>query len=623
MSRGVFNGSSVYMEVRPRSLRVLHETQSVVIPLDRQPNGRLTNECREKAALGLTGLLRRKSWQPRLKAVCAIDARGVSLRRLSLPASANDDVHKLLRLQIEREFPLGPDALAWGFTRIDQHSKSANGSHDVVLAALKKELIEDYARLLNSAGINPVFTLAALERARVCPKHGETFALLDIGRRQSELISFKDNAPEWIRILSWGGEDITKAIEQGLGITQEEAEKLKLKWDEGPVPNGEVGQKVQAAISKSLQSLAKAIGNVWSGDRLFLTGHGARYKEMPNRLKDLLPKVIDCERVEGQRNDGPTAAILGLKQAAENGSAAPPLVLRHRDARAAEAPAQPGQNPAEMLAWLAGQAREIAGDPDLRKWVRVAIILGLCALCFPMVEAFALKWFVAKRIAEYNEQKSRLETIDREFSFLKHLKETQPPYLDALTVVANSAPQGTRFESVAMNSRGDLSMKGNLQNAQQVVEFRSKLIKSGFFNTVTVEEETPSPDRQKIGVRIAAQWKPAGFRPLVKAEPLPSGFASQGGGMPFPGMMEGGPPPFMPGGDMPPPMPVMRGGPNGTAVLPPNARKSPGAKSSARTVRVGPDGEVIVTGAESKSSDGDSKSSKASKETKESAEPNN
>jgi type IV pilus assembly protein PilM len=624
MKWGSLNGGSVYLEFRPRSLRVLHETQTLAIPLERQATGRLTNECREKVALGLSGLLRRKSWQPRIKAVCAIDARGVSLRRLSLPASANEDVQKVLRLQIEREFPLSPDALAWGFTRLDPHSTSANGSHEVVLAALKKELIEDYAQVLNAAGINPVFTLAAFERSRICPKHGNTFAQLDVGRRQSELISFKDGAPEWIRILPWGGEDITKAIEQALGVTQDEAEILKLKWDEGPVPNGEVGQKVHAAIVKSLESLAKGINAVWSGERLFLTGRGARYKEMPNRLKDLLPKAIECQRIETQRNDGPTAAILGLKQAAENGSGVAPLVLRLKEARPVDAPTQPGESPAQILAWLGAQAREIVGDPDLRKWVRLALILGLCAVCFPLVEAFALRWAVAKRIAEYNAQTNRLDTIDREFSFLLHLKKTQPPYLDALTVIANSAAPGTRFDSISMNSRGELSMNGNVQNAQQVVDFRSKLIKSGFFSTVTVEEEAPSPNPQRMKVRIAALCKPAGSRPPVKAEALPAGFASQSGPMPFPGMMmEGGPPPFMPGGDMPPPMPVIRGGPNGAPTPPPGTRKSPSTRSSSRTVTVGPNGEIIVTG-DSKSSDDDAKGSKGSKEKKDSTpEPNN
>ena len=35
-------------------------------------------------------------------------------------------------------------------------------------------------------------------------------------------------------------------------------QKLKFQWDEGPVPNGEVGRKTQLAIGAALESLAAA-----------------------------------------------------------------------------------------------------------------------------------------------------------------------------------------------------------------------------------------------------------------------------------------------------------------------------------------------------------------------------
>ena len=51
-----------------------------------------------------------------------------------------------------------------------------------------------------------------------------------------------------------------------------------------------------------------------------------------------------------------------------------------------------------------------------------------------------------------------------------------------------------------------------------VMDFRSKLIDSGFFSTISVEEQTPTPDRQKVNFRMSAQWKPAGARPVQKVE---------------------------------------------------------------------------------------------------------
>ena len=73
-----------------------------------------------------------------------------------------------------------------------------------------------------------------------------------------------------------------------------------------------------------------------------------------------------------------------------------------------------------------------------------------------------------------------------------------------------------------MNRRGDLALRGFMRDSQQVVDFRSKLINSGFFSTVVVEEQNPTPDRQRINLRISAQWKSAPGReslPLIATAP--------------------------------------------------------------------------------------------------------
>ena len=71
-------------------------------------------------------------------------------------------------------------------------------------------------------------------------------------------------------------------------------------------------------------------------------------------------------------------------------------------------------------------------------------------------------------------------------------------------------PPGFDFDALTMNSRGEVSLRGSFRDGQQVADFRTKLIDSGFFSNVSVEEQTPTPDRQKVNVRLSAQWKPAG-----------------------------------------------------------------------------------------------------------------
>src|SRR5262249_15111562 len=131
------------------------------------------------------------------------------------------------------------------------------------------------------------------------------------------------------------------------------------------------------------------------------------------------------------------------------------------------------------------------------------------------VEALLLKSYLAGKLAGINADRGRLAMIDREFSFFQHLKQNQPPYLDALFVISKAAPPGTRIDWLSMNRRGDVSLRCSLQNPQQVVDFRSKLIDSGFFANLSLEEQAPSPNQPKLAIRLSAQWKPLAGRQLL------------------------------------------------------------------------------------------------------------
>src|ERR1039457_1130698 len=125
----------VYIEIRQSSLKALKGEAGLELPLERAPGGGLTKACREKLTISLQAFLKKEVWQPRFRAYCAIGARGVSLRRLTLPATPKESLQRLLALQIESEFPLPPDALAWGYRQIasaDTPSHSAGGKQEVL-----------------------------------------------------------------------------------------------------------------------------------------------------------------------------------------------------------------------------------------------------------------------------------------------------------------------------------------------------------------------------------------------------------------------------------------------------------------------------------------------------------
>jgi hypothetical protein len=121
-----------------------------------------------------------------------------------------------------------------------------------------------------------------------------------------------------------------------------------------------------------------------------------------------------------------------------------------------------------------------------------------------------------------------------------------------MLVLAKSAPQGTHFDSISMNRRGEISLRGFLRDGQQVADLRTKLIASGFFASVAVEEQAPTPDRQRVNIRMTAQWKAAGSRISPPPEPLGTSSPPQSVVMPMPS----GPPAGAMPGAMPAPSPM-------------------------------------------------------------------
>jgi Tfp pilus assembly protein PilN len=458
------NPGTIYIEISHDSLRVVREDAGMELRLERADSGRLTTACAGQITPALQNFLKQKKGPGRARVYCAIGAGGVSMRRLSLPAAGKDELDRLLLLQIESEFPLPPDKLAWGYRPIGE--QAVNGGpkrQEVLVAAIKKEALTEYVDLFAKCGLSPLFTPAALARSALSPQPSGTFALLDLGRSRSEFVTFEQGVPGQVRMLALG-EDATRD-------------------------------------DASLDVMARAIKSNWPGGNLYLTGEPGFRRDLTAQLERRLTPGTGCARLDVPAGSGQSAAIQGLKKSIEAPGGVAPLTLQVQATQTDK-----------RFNW---------SDAAFRKLAMAAGILLVAALLLPYAEAIALKPLLTRKLAAINSDKDRLKTIDKELGFLEDLQQKQPPYLDALYLFAKSAPPGSRFDSISMSQRGEISLRGAMQNFQQLADFRAKLIDSGFFATVTVEEQTPTPDRQRVNVRISAQWSSASARAALAIGPTP------------------------------------------------------------------------------------------------------
>lgn len=436
------NGIGLFIDIGQSLLQAAGGNDTFEFPLERAPDGRLTELCGER----LTSALRQFAGKRGQNALCAVGARGVSMRRMTLPAASPEELRRMLRLQIENEFPLPPDQLAWGSQTIGAPA----ARQELLVAAVKKESLEQYAAIFAACGIVPYFTLAALARAKFYPTPSGSCATLDIGRGHSELLFYENGAPASIRTLAWGADTVESA---------------------------------RAVLVDGLKPTSLGV-------KLYLTGNAARNPQMVSLLSDVLGNSVPCESLEKTSNGSASAVIAGLRKST-------PLILEMNGDLMAVNPSRPS-------GW---------------KWAAAAVLLALGTLLFPYAEAIALKPVLEKKLAALQADRGRLAMIDQELDFLRFLKNNQPPYLDAIYLMARSAPQGIHLDSLSLGRHQQIDMRFNLENARQVTDFRSKLIDSGWFTNVIVEEQTPSPDR-RVTVRMTAELKPAESRkPLATEQP--------------------------------------------------------------------------------------------------------
>ena len=446
------NAPALFVEIGSDRLKAWRGADAMELAVERGPDGRLTAAGKEKAVLALKNFLNAKGWQPRPKAWCAINARGVSLRRLSLPGGAPAEFQQRLLLQIEAEFPLPPEELAWGWQPVVARGQG-NGAarQEVLVAALKKEWLADYQEILRACGADPVFTLASVARWHAGGQAPGSFAMLEVGPTQSELTFFENAVPASARMVFSTGLDAAKPSQP------------------------------------ALDALAQSIKDGLGGARLYVSGSGLS-REFVERLERTLANGCRCELLAGTPADGGTAALAGLEKMAAQSSDSLLLI---------------GVEP------TAGGSATWA-TLDWKKWGGRIAALALAALLLPYAEALLLKWHLERKVAAFKKEAERLTVIDRELDFLRNLKLSQPPYLDVLYVFSKSVPPGTHFDSLSLNSHGEVSLRSAFHDGQQVADFRDKLIASGFFTNVVVEDQSPTPDRQRVNVRIRAQEKSAG-----------------------------------------------------------------------------------------------------------------
>ncbi len=180
-----------------------------------------------------------KAREPNLSPVSALMGKGTLIRFVDMPKMSLVDLKRSFAYEVDKYFPFPKDQI---FT--DCHILDPQGVDNklpVLVAAAKKELVNERIKLINDAGLQADFiTLNSIAIANVFDVLGgaqnalggtsqnkKAIAILDVGEIVSNLTILVDNRPKFNRDIFIGGRDFTKSISSALRVSFEEAEKIK------------------------------------------------------------------------------------------------------------------------------------------------------------------------------------------------------------------------------------------------------------------------------------------------------------------------------------------------------------------------------------------------------------
>ncbi|PYN37059.1 MAG: pilus assembly protein PilM [Candidatus Rokuibacteriota bacterium] len=165
----------------------------------------------------------------------AISGRELIIKKVQIPEVPAREVHDVVQLEAEHHIPFAIDEVFLDYHTVGQHG----GVMDLILVAVKKSKVLEYASVVSEAGFEPSivdvdgFALGNQFELNFPDERTEAVALIDIGASTMKTNVVRAGATIFARDIPFGGNNYTQAIAQQLKIPFEQAEAAKLGRDVG------------------------------------------------------------------------------------------------------------------------------------------------------------------------------------------------------------------------------------------------------------------------------------------------------------------------------------------------------------------------------------------------------
>jgi len=236
------------------------------------------------------------------KVVIGVANQKVIVRQVDLPWMPADELRKSLAFQVQDFVPMPVDQAVLDFHPLEE--LGADGGNRMLrglLVAASRDMVNASLEAVQKAGLSPVMVdltsfavIRSLADSDELGMGAHVEALVDVGARVTNIVVHQGGVPRFVRILLMGGQDVTDAVAERMGVPQDQAEAVKQQLSlggdnvAGMQAAARVVEAVTAAFVDEIRgSLDYYLASSGSApiSRLVLTGGGARLGGLAQRLQ--------------------------------------------------------------------------------------------------------------------------------------------------------------------------------------------------------------------------------------------------------------------------------------------------------------------------------------------------
>jgi type IV pilus assembly protein PilM len=256
----------------------------------------------------------------------------VIIKRITVPQMNEDELSLGIKYEAEQYIPFDINEVNIGFQMLGPKPQEA-GQMEIVLVAVKKNVINDYAEVVANSGLTPIvvdvdaFALGNMYEINYDVREKRNVALVNVGASKTNISIIRDGLPVFTRDCGIGSNYQTEALMKALNISKENAERIKrglavegIAHENAQMHVSNSSDEIYAEIYRSFEYFRSSVseeelsGIVLSGGAALIKGFSEMMAErlgIPVEIADPFKKIKISKKLDAAliKDLAPIAAV--------------------------------------------------------------------------------------------------------------------------------------------------------------------------------------------------------------------------------------------------------------------------------------------------------------------------